>query len=235
MTDHEQVKQFYDQEYYTHPLARGHVLPWHMRRVAARFAPLEGKAVLDVACGAGTWLAELQRRGATASGIDISEKAAALAREQLPQADIRCGVAESLPFRDAVFDLVTCMGSLEHFLDQPKALREMLRVGKPSATFLVLVPNSGFLTRRLGLYRGTGQTAICETVRSTAEWTVIFRDAGLRVRAMWRDLHPLGREWIRQGPPHAWPLRAAQAAALCCWPVRWQYQIYFVLEGSRDA
>lgn len=229
MPDHQQVQSYYDEQYYGRVLGQGESkLPWHMRRVARRLDPLKGKTALDVACGTGDWLHELRNQGAIVSGIDISTRAAEIARERLSGADIRTGVAEQLPFADRQFDLVTCMGSLEHFLDQPGALREMRRVAKPDASFLILVPNAGFLTRRLGLYSGTGQVAIRETVRSIAEWTDMFRAVGLQVDARWRDLHPLSRHWICHGPIWAWPVRFVQAGALALWPVRWQYQVYFL-------
>jgi SAM-dependent methyltransferase len=227
--DHQQVQDFYNKRYYGHinPNDRSS-LPWHVRRIAARLGALRDKTVLDVACGTGGWLQELKSRGARVSGIDISARAVEVARERLAEADIRTGVAEQLPFGDGQFDLVTCMGSLEHFLDQPCALREMLRVAKPGATFLILVPNAGFLTRRLGLYRGTGQTTIRETVRPIEEWTEMFAAAGLQVHNKWRDLHPLSRVWICHGAMLSWPVRAAQAVALALWPIRWQYQVYFL-------
>ncbi len=227
MPDHDQVQRFYDEEYYAHSHDEG-ALPWHMRMVASRLGLLSGKSVLDIACGTGGWLGELKRRGASPNGLDISEAAVQRAQARLPDADIRKGVAEELPFDDRQFDLVTCMGSLEHFLDQPQALEEMLRVAKLDATFLILVPNAGFLTRKLGLYGGTGQIAIRETVRSIDEWAAMFESAGLRIRAKWRDLHPLSKGWIRKGPVWSWPVRAAQACALVLWPVRWQYQVYFL-------
>lgn len=230
MPDHGQVRRFYDEKYYAlddHSSA----LPWHVRRVAARLGLLEGKSVLDIACGAGEWLKELQLRGATPSGIDISKRAVEMAQARLQGADIREGVAEQLPFEGSQFDLVTCMGSLEHFLDQPGALKEMLRVAKPEAIFLILVPNAGFLTRKLKLFGGTGQVAIRETVRSIDEWTAMFENAGLAVRAKWRDLHPLSRAWICNGRGWTWPVRGAQALALALWPVRWQYQVYFLCKA----
>lgn len=228
MPDHRQVKSFYDEQYYglTH-VGDAAALPWHMHRVAGRLGLDEGQAALDIACGAGSWLTELARRGAKVSGIDISERAVARACQRLPHADVRVGVAEQLPFSDAKFDLVTCMGSLEHFLDQPAALGEMLRVAKMDAHFLILVPNAGFLTRRLGLYGGTGQVAIRETVRPISEWIDMFHAAGLQVIAKWRDLHPLSWDWICRGAIWWWPIRALQAAALVAWPVDWQYQVYF--------
>jgi SAM-dependent methyltransferase len=224
--DHGEVRRFYDNEYYGQHGNEGG-LPWHVRSVASRLGDLRGKAVLDIACGTGQWIEELARRGAKVSGIDISSRAVELAHARLPQADIREGVAEELPFEDGSFDLVTCMGSLEHFLDQPRALAEMKRVATKDARFLILVPNAGFLTRRLGLYGGTGQVAIRETVRPLAEWAALIEAAGLKIETRWRDLHTLGVDWIRRGSPWAWPLRAGQAVALSLWPIAWQYQVYF--------
>lgn len=230
---HDEVRDFYDTAYYGDAVPRGALtLPWHVRAVANRLRPVRGLEVLDIACGMGQWLGEMAQRGGRLAGIDISSRAVAQCRGRFPGADIREGVAESLPFDDGRFDLVTCLGSLEHFLDQPKALREMRRVAKPDAQFLILVPNAGFLSRRLGLYDGTGQVAIRETVRPLAEWATLLSDAGLQVQARWRDLHPLGREWITQGPVVRWPLRCAQALALALWPVAWQYQVYFLCTNS---
>lgn len=226
-TAHEDVKQFYDTEYYGGEQKEARP-PWHMRVIADRLGALHGQQVLDVACGNGEWLVELAARGASVAGIDISTRAIEACATRLPQADLKNGVAEALPFDDAHFDLVTCLGSLEHFLDQPKALKEMRRVAKADARFLILVPNAGFLTRRLGLYSGTNQVAIRETVRPIAEWRRLLADAGLEVSATWRDLHPLSRSWIATGAVWQWPVRAAQAAALAIWPVSWQYQIYFL-------
>jgi ubiquinone/menaquinone biosynthesis C-methylase UbiE len=224
---HDEVRHFYDDHYYAFTSSENSV-PWQVRRIANRLGNLDSRKVLDIACGTGLWLQELARRGATTSGMDISSKAVQECRRRLPNGDIREGVAETLPFSDREFDLVTCLGSLEHFLDQQQALREMRRVAKPGMKILILVPNSGFLTRRLGLYRGTEQTAIRETVRSIDEWENLFRDAGITVYQRWRDLHPLSAHWIQTGPFWRWPLRAMQAVALLLWPMRWQYQIYFL-------
>ena len=139
-------------------------------------------------------------------------------RQRFPAADFRVGPAETLPFDDAKFDLVTCMGSLEHFLDKPSALREMVQVAAPAAHFLVLAPNAGFMTRRLGLYGGTQQTRLREDVYSLEEWDALLLSSGLVVGQRWRDLNTLGRGWIGKGRPWTWPVRALQALALPLWP-----------------
>ena len=102
----------------------------------------------------------------------------------------------------------------------------MIRTAKPDAMFLLLVPNAGFLTRRLGLYAGTHQAAMREEIRSLQAWQELFASAGLCVIKRWKDLHVLSLSWITQGPWYQWPLRAAQALALPFWPLSWQYQVY---------
>jgi len=102
----------------------------------------------------------------------------------------------------------------------------MVRVGVAQARYLVLVPNAGFLTRRLGFYAGTQQTRLREDVYSLDTWMDLFRAAGLVVQRRWRDLHTLDHRWIATGPMRQWVLRAAQAAMLPIWPIAWQYQVY---------
>ena len=147
----------------------------------------------------------------------------------MPDGEFHSGPAESLPFPDGRFDIVTCLGSLEHFLEPVEALREMVRVATRDAVFIILVPNSGFLTRRLGLYRGTYQTAAKEEVRSLREWDRLFQSAGLQLTDRWKDLHVLSWSWIVSLGWSRVPIRALQGMALLFWPLDWQYQVYHAL------
>ncbi|MCB1747733.1 MAG: class I SAM-dependent methyltransferase [Gammaproteobacteria bacterium] len=222
----EAIRRFYDGEYYRDvpPRARPSA---HHRRLALRLAVGVQDAVLDVACGTGGWLAACAERGAAVAGIDLSARAIECCRASLRGGEFHVGPAETLPFEDERFSIVTCLGSLEHFLDPDAALGAMRRVAQDDARFIILVPNAGFLTRRLGLFRGTYQTQAREQVLSLAAWQALFERNGLRVVARWRDLHVLSRDWILRPPWSRVPARAAQALALACWPLGWQYQVYF--------
>lgn len=223
--DHATVRDYYDRLYYRE-VASETAIPGHYRRLARRFAPWEGKRLLDVGCGTGMWLRAATELGAIPAGIDISQVAVGACRQHLPEAELHCGPAERLPFGDRQFDLVSCLGSLEHFLEPETALREMIRVAKPGAALLFLVPNADFLPRRLGLYSGTQQSAIREEVRSLRGWQELFESVGLCVGGRWRDLHVMSVSWITRGSWYRWPIRAAQAMALPFWPLSWQYQVY---------
>lgn len=225
LKDYDKARAFYNSAYYSREFALKNT-SWHDRLIASRLGDLEGHEVLDVACGGGMWLKLLAERGAGIAGVDIADRAIEYCRETLPQGEFHVGAAEALPYESDRFTIVTCMGSLEHFADKPQAIREMIRVAKVGSRFLILVPNAGFATRRMGLFRGTLQTAIREDVYTLAEWEAIFLEGGLEVMDRWRDLHVLSRNWICQKSPLLWPLRAAQAVALAVWPVSWQYQVY---------
>ncbi|HTH70338.1 MAG TPA: class I SAM-dependent methyltransferase [Candidatus Saccharimonadales bacterium] len=113
-------------------------------RCLALARPTPGDRLLDVACGGGYLLMEAERAGLRTSGIDIADAALARARTFAPKSDLRRGDAEALPYADGSFEIVTCLGSLEHFLDPPKALEEMRRVLAPGGRAIVVVPNQWF-------------------------------------------------------------------------------------------
>lgn len=231
-----QMRTFYDTVYYRHIEHAAPDQPTrHLTALAGRLHIGPGQAVLDVACGAGTWLACCHRLGARVHGVDLSTRAIAACRARLPDGEFFAQAAETLPFESQRFDVITCLGSLEHFLDPVSALREMVRVAKPGAQFVLLVPNADFLTRRLGLYGGTQQVDAKEEVRSLEQWQALFAEAGLTVQERWRDLHVLSWAWIRQGPWWRVPVRALQAVALAVWPLRWQYQVYHLCRTGEDG
>lgn len=232
---HRDIKEYYDGSYYGSDAAVSTARTRHLRSLARRLRLEPGNEILDVACGRGEWLAVARDHGCEVSGIDISEKAIAACSRSLPEAVVEQGVAESLPWDDDSFDVVTCLGSLEHFLDPVAAIREMVRVAKEDARFLILVPNSGFLTARLGLYGGTNQSDVREEVRSLDEWRALFRSGGLVVEERWKDLHVVSTRWIFMNGPVSAPLRALQALCLLVWPLSLQYQVYHLCRASSSA
>jgi ubiquinone/menaquinone biosynthesis C-methylase UbiE len=233
-TDHRKVAEFYDNVYYKDATSQaGHDPSGHLYKLAGRIGVKPGDQVLDIACGTGDWLKVIAERNGAPSGIDISNEAIRVCRQRLKGGTFEVGVAERLPFADNSFDIVTCLGSLEHFLDQAAALREMVRVAKHNALVIILVPNSGFLTHRLGLYKGTHQVAVRETLRSIGEWQQMFTEQGLKIEQRWKDLHVLNSTWIIRPPYYLSPLRFLQAVMLLVWPLQWQYQIYHLCRAIK--
>src|SRR5450631_2812581 len=85
-----------------------------MRKMARAFVPelfrLGPKArLLDAGCGTGANLAHVRNEGAGARavGLDLSFEALRFCRKRRLSLLV-CGSVEALPFRDGVFDAITC-------------------------------------------------------------------------------------------------------------------------------
>ncbi|MFO1076362.1 MAG: methyltransferase domain-containing protein [Planctomycetota bacterium] len=194
-----------------------------------------GDHLLDVACGPGLVLRAAGERGLLASGVDISREAVELARRHVPAADARVGNAESLPFADGVFDRVTCLGSLERFLDRERALREMLRVAAPDARFCFLVRNASTLVWRVwrqGMRRR--ELAAHQDAMTLDAWRELFARCGFAIdrvlpdqwpRQRWRQLLPGGRPAPGRDEPLARGIL----------PLGWHNELVFVLRRATVA
>ncbi|WP_238845163.1 class I SAM-dependent methyltransferase [Nocardia terpenica] len=94
---------------------------------------VRGLRVLDAGCGAGLHAAELIRRGAAVTGVDLSDGLLALARERLGD-DVplhRADLTDPLPFGDNTFDLVMAPLVLHYLEHWEPVLREFRRVLVP--------------------------------------------------------------------------------------------------------
>lgn len=98
-----------------------------------------GQSVLDIGCGSGAFLRLAVDRGAKGFGLDASEALIELARTRVPEADLRVGDMESLPYEDGTFDLVTGFNSFFFAADMVAALREAGRVARSTAPVVIQV------------------------------------------------------------------------------------------------
>ena len=158
--------------------------------------PRAGSRLLDVACGSGGFLRRALDRGVDVVGIDVSPAAIELAAKRLPGADLQVGNAEELPFQDSSFDLVTCLGSLEHFPSPERGAGEIARVVRPDGRAIVFVPNLFFLGHVwFGLRHGTqpseGGQDFSETFRTSEGWRALLEGSGLVVDRWepWNTIH----------------------------------------------
>jgi SAM-dependent methyltransferase len=172
----------------------------YLRPVRAYFVFLEllgaraEHRLLDVACGPGVLLRAASEYTTKLHGIDISPVAIAHGREAIPTAELTVGNAERLPYADAAFDLITCLGSLERMLDGRQVLREMRRVGAPSAKYCFLVRNANSFGWKwwapiTAQYRTKGHAG----ADTLANWQRLFESEGFRVTGVLPDQYPLHR------------------------------------------
>ena len=101
-----------------------------------RSVGLAGKKVVDVGCGGGLLSEGMAARGATVTGIDLSEKPLGVAKLHLyesgQQVDYRLISAEQLADEQpGAFDVVTCLEMLEHVPNPASVVAACARLVKP--------------------------------------------------------------------------------------------------------
>jgi len=169
---------------------------------------LAGKRVLDVGCGGGLLSEGMAALGADVTGIDLGEKALAVARLHLLESglsvDYKQVAAETLATEQAgQFDVVTCLEMLEHVPDPAATVTACARLVKPGGqvffstlnrnprAYLFAVIGAEYLLRLLP--RGTHDYA---KFLRPAELARFARDAGLAVaEIIGMSYNPLSRTY----------------------------------------
>ncbi len=105
-------------------------------------APGGQRLVLDVGCGAGNMAHHLRHYGRY-MGVDVNPRPLRVAHER--RLTVSQGSADALPYKDASFDLVALLDTVEHVPNETGVFAEAYRVLKPGGKLLVTVPAFMFL------------------------------------------------------------------------------------------
>jgi 2-polyprenyl-6-hydroxyphenyl methylase/3-demethylubiquinone-9 3-methyltransferase len=182
--------------------------PLRLDYIEARSQGLAGKRALDIGCGGGILTEAMARAGATVTGIDLSEKALAVAQlhrlESGAEVDYRLIAAEALATEEPeTFDVVTCMEMLEHVpqpastvaacaaLAKPGGLVVFATINRNPKAYLFAVIGGEYLLRLLP--RGTHDYA---RFIKPSELAGFARQAGLEADALTgMNYNPLTRSY----------------------------------------
>jgi SAM-dependent methyltransferase len=110
------------------------------------FSGFKGQRLLEVGCGIGTDLTRFALGGARVTGVDLSQTAIDLARQNLAlhgvgAEELRVENAEALTDADNSFDVVYGHGVVQYTADPARLVRECHRVLKPGGTAIFMVYN----------------------------------------------------------------------------------------------
>ncbi len=100
---------------------------------------LSGKSILECGCGAGRFTEVLLDTGAFVTSVDLSNAVDANARQfpisrqhRVAQADIM-----KLPFADQTFDVVLCLGVIQHTPSPEETIRQLFRFVKAGGSLVI--------------------------------------------------------------------------------------------------
>lgn len=179
--------------------------------------PLAGKRILDVGCGTGRGALHFAESASLAVGVDASLDMLATAKRKVtngPACPLAAAYAQQLPFRDAAFDVVTCLNFLHLFslATQRMIIAEMKRVVRPGGILLLDFANAlnGLI---IGLYRRwrikAGVSLPGEIRFAVGDGCRIARVYGAPLPTLWRLFYRVPRlgaalEKIAYLPPLNW-------------------------------
>jgi 2-polyprenyl-3-methyl-5-hydroxy-6-metoxy-1,4-benzoquinol methylase len=131
-------------QYATTTLRSSHYAYKHFYDIIMATAGLDGKRVVDVGCGDGTYTARMhdETKAVSLLGLDPSPAVIQFARTTYtpgrPRLEFRCGYARDLIAEGAQFDLAVYGGVIHHVADPAREIADALRL---AATVFFLEPN----------------------------------------------------------------------------------------------
>ncbi|HXJ17876.1 MAG TPA: methyltransferase domain-containing protein [Candidatus Polarisedimenticolia bacterium] len=165
-----------------------HSDPAALSKVVELARPQPPDVALDVATGSGNTALALAPHLAQVIAYDmtaemLAETARNAAARGLANVATRQGTAESLPFPDSTFDIVTVRQAPHHFADVRAAICEMARVAKPGARVIIVdstSPEDDSLDRQWNYIEKLRDPSHVRNYRPS-EWRSIAAAAGLRI------------------------------------------------------
>lgn len=222
-------KQFYDDIY-----SRKGDSAMRPKIVYERWFKLLGQTkpnqkLTDIGCGTGRFLQVAAENKLETYGLDISDEAVKVSLQNSPSSKIVQGSGENLPWPDNNFDYVTCLGSLEHFDHPDIGLKEIIRVAKDEAKFLIILPNENyFFWKFKKIKKGTAQRDF-EELKDLNGWKYFLNKAELEIIKVKQDKYPCQELKIFEYKnPYRILRRLAYKLIWLFMPLKYTYQFVFI-------
>ncbi len=150
--------------------------------------PKPDETALDLGCGVGHTLRRIAARVSLAVGADATAGMLAgartlLARQHVTNAVLVVTPAETLPFLDGSFDVVTCRLAAHHFIDAGAAFSEVHRVLRPGGRFVLSdnhAPDDEALDRFINTLEATRDRTHVRA-HTVSGWRELIEQAGFDV------------------------------------------------------
>ena len=167
------------------------------RTVSALQSYRQTNRLLDIGCGAGSFLQAARRAGWEAVGLEVSARAAAHVRTQ--GFDVFLGDLSSAPYPAGHFDVITAIELIEHVENPLAMLEKVKRLLRPGGVLWGTTPNVQSLSSRvlglgwstvwppehLQLYSLSGAKRL---ISAAGFRNIKLRTSGCNVSELWHEL-----------------------------------------------
>lgn len=130
----DEVAHAYDKTNDLLSFGQSHYWRYRLKRAVR---PQSGQQILDIAAGTGTSSMALMVPGVKIVAADFSKGMLEEGKKRYPELEFVFADAMKLPFSDNEFDVVTMSFGLRNVSDRKVALKEFLRVLKPSGRLVI--------------------------------------------------------------------------------------------------
>jgi ubiquinone/menaquinone biosynthesis C-methylase UbiE len=124
----------------------------HLHRYALAMQYVQGKTVLDIACGEGYGSNLLSENAAFVTGVDIDKATIEAAKGKYRKNNVSFleGSVEAIPMQDHSVDVVVSFETLEHTSHHEAFLDGIKRVLKPGGLLIISTPDKKWYTDKPG-------------------------------------------------------------------------------------
>ncbi len=106
-----------------------------LNEIITKYIP---KTIMEVGCGTGRWLADLNSQRTLTVGIDKSHKMIYEATQNITSIPFINGDAVKLPIKDSSFDFVYCVNAIHHFGNTLLFISEASRILKKDGILAII-------------------------------------------------------------------------------------------------
>lgn len=202
--DEKKLKEFYDEMFEDSDIRDNDKF---YKLVINLLSPTPNARFLDVACGGGWALRIAEKRNLNTYGIDISSNAVKKAKKNTQNSEIVVGNGEHLPWPEEYFDYVTCLGSLEHYINPEIGVREISRVLKNDGFSIIMLPNKYPFQQIISLlFKGdffSDEWQILERSATKEKWKAFLEINGLKVEKTFKY-----NKYPELFQPNTWKLKS---------------------------
>ena len=177
----------FDAGYFTNTKYRDRPLFFYHFVLLANSTLKKNSKILEIGCAEGYLLKRIEEKFET-YGVDVSEYAVKIARENAVKSRIFVQDANNISFQSEKFDMVIALSILEHLREPEKCIQRCYQILRKNGVAVFQVPNTGSIS--VGLkgkewhgYRDKTHLSL----KSPDEWVKLLKSAGFKIIKTYGD------------------------------------------------